>query len=409
MRFITSNAWSPALLLILACGAPTTPITVRIATFNASLFRDTAGGLIADLSTPRNPQGKVVAEIIQRSRPDVLLINEFDYDSLAAAVRLFQEHYLGIAQNVSSSTSASAPIQFPFRFLAPVNTGVPSGMDLDNDGTIGVRDNAYAGDALGFGRFPGQYGMLVLSRFPIDTSRVRTFRTFRWIDMPGAMLPSDPTTGRAWYSDSELEIFPLSSKSHWDLPITIGDRVLHILASHPTPPVFDGPEDRNGRRNHDEIRFWADYVTLGADGYIYDDRGGGGGLDEAASFAILGDMNADPHDGDSTSQPILLLLGNPRINAVVTPASEGAVEQAEHQGGANRAHRGDPAFDTADFNDRGNGPGNLRLDYVLPSSDLTIESAGVFWPRSDNSLFAIVGTFPFPASDHRLVWIDVRW
>jgi hypothetical protein len=52
-------------------------------------------------------------------------------------------------------------------------------MDLDNDGTIGVRDNAYAGDALGFGRFPGQYGMLVLSRFPIDTSRVRTFRTFR--------------------------------------------------------------------------------------------------------------------------------------------------------------------------------------------------------------------------------------
>jgi hypothetical protein len=55
------------------------PAIVRFATFNASLNRDVAGQLVADLSTPDNLQARTVAEIIQRTRPDVLLINEFDF------------------------------------------------------------------------------------------------------------------------------------------------------------------------------------------------------------------------------------------------------------------------------------------------------------------------------------------
>ena len=58
-----------------------------------------------------------------------------------------------------------------------------------------------------------------------------------------------------------------------------GSTTLHVLASHPTPPTFDGPEDRNGRRNHDEIRFWADYISPGQSGYIVDDEGRSGGID----------------------------------------------------------------------------------------------------------------------------------
>jgi phenylpropionate dioxygenase-like ring-hydroxylating dioxygenase large terminal subunit len=80
---------------------------------------------------------------------------------------------------------------------------------------------------------------------------------FRWKDMPDALLPDDPATPAPadWYSSDELNVFRLSSKSHWDLPIRIGKETVHFLVSHPTPPVFDGPEDRNGTRNHDEIRF----------------------------------------------------------------------------------------------------------------------------------------------------------
>ena len=181
---------------------------------------------------------------------------------------------------------------------------------------------------------------------------------------------------------------------------------MHLLASHPTPPVFDGPEDRNGTRNFDEIRFWADYVAPSLGGYIYDDDGAYGGLRPGAKFVIAGDLNADPFDGDGIPGAAQQLLDHPRINATVTPASPGGAEQAGLQGGANDSHVGDPAFDTADFDDVVTG--NLRVDYLLPSRSLRIEDAAVFWPTSDDPLFALVGTFPFPSSDHRLVWVDVR-
>jgi hypothetical protein len=373
------------------------PPVVRFATFNASLNRNAAGQLIEHLSTPGNAQAATVAEIIQRVRPEVLLINEFDFDPDGTAARLFQQNYLSVAHN------GAAPIEYPHRFVAPSNTGIPSGFDLNNDGSIGGPD-----DAFGFGFFPGQFGMAVYSMHPIALDDVRTFQTFRWADMPGALLPDDPATPEPadWFSADELAAVRLSSKSHWDLPIDIDGRIVHFLVSHPTPPVFDGPEDRNGRRNHDEIRFWADYVTPGrASAYIYDDAGLRGGLAPGARFVIAGDQNADPLDGDSVPGAAQLLLEHPRVNASVTPSSDGAVDAAARQGGANLTHRSDPAFDTADFAD--SAPGNLRADYVLPSRPLRIVDAAVFWPTADDPLFRLVGDFPFPSSDHRLVWIDV--
>jgi hypothetical protein len=371
---------------------------VRFATFNASLNRNTEGELIADLSTPADVQAQTVAEIIQRVRPDVLLINEFDFDAQGTAAQLFQQNYLSVAHN------GADPITYPYRFVAPSNTGIPSGFDLDNSGMVGGGN-----DAFGFGAFPGQFGMVVYSRYPIEAKQARTFQNFLWQDMPGALLPDDPATPAPadWYSPDELDVFRLSSKSHWDLPVRIDNEVVHLLASHPTPPVFDGPEDRNGTRNFDEIRFWADYVTGGRTSrYIYDDDGRVGGLPRGASFVIVGDQNSDPLDGDSIPGAAQQLLEHPRVNVSVTPESEGAVEQSALQGGANLTHQSDPRFDTADFADT--APGNLRADYVLPSSKLLIEDAGVFWPLAADPLFRLVGTFPFPSSDHRLVWVDVR-
>ncbi len=178
---------------------------------------------------------------------------------------------------------------------------------------------------------------------------------------------------------------------------------MHVLASHPTPPVFDGEEDRNGRRNHDEIRFWLDYIS-GSD-YAYDDRGRHGGLSDRARFVIMGDMNADPLDGDSTDNPLGKLLASPRINTSITPASLGAAEASQRQAGINLTHQGGAAFDTADFADT--TPGNLRADYVLPSVNLNLINAGVYWPRTEDPQFNLVGDWPFPSSDHRLVWIDL--
>jgi 3-phytase len=369
---------------------------VRFATFNASLNRSVAGQLRADLSTPDNAQARVIAEIVQRARPDVLLINEFDYDPVAA--RLFADNYLSVGQN------GAQPINYRYSFIAPSNTGVASGFDLNNDGRVVTTPGAagYGDDALGFGAFPGQFGMVVYSRYPIDRSAVRTFQTFLWKDMPGALLPP------GWYTPEELAVVRLSSKSHWDLPIEIGRRTVHFLVSHPTPPVFDGPEDRNGRRNFDEIGFWSDYVTPGRGRYIYDDDGHRGGLRPGSAFVIAGDQNSDPLDGDSIPGAAQQLLDNRWIDDAFTPSSAGAAEAAALQGGANAAHRSDPRFDTADFADVP-GPGNLRADYVLPSRiGLDVRGGGVFWPVRADPLFRLTGVFPFPSSDHRLVWLDVE-
>lgn len=401
-RFKLSLVWIGLAILIVSAATPAFPAragvtSVRFATFNASLNRNSAGALVADLSTPGNAQAQTIAEIIQRARPEVILINEFDYVDQGLAVGLFQQNYLSVSQN------GADPIQYPYAFVAPSNTGIPSGFDLNNNGVVGGPD-----DAFGFGFFPGQFGMAVYSMYPIDLANVRTFQTFLWKDMPGALLPDNPATPEPadWYSAEELEVFRLSSKSHWDIPILVDGTPIHFLVSHPTPPVFDGPEDRNGLRNHDEIRFWADYISPGQGGYFYDDQGRSGGLKPGQLFVIAGDQNADPFDGDSVAFAIQQLLGHPRINTTQTPSSEGAVEQSALQGGANTTHIGNPAYDTADFAD--GTPGNLRADYVLPNKALRIEASGVFWPISSDPLFRLVGTFPFPSSDHRLVWIDVR-
>jgi 3-phytase len=388
--------------------------TLRFATFNASVNRNVAGQLITDLQTGTDPQLRNVAEIIQRARPDVLLINEFDFYPDEQAARLFQRNYLSVSQH------GAKPIEFPYRFVKPSNTGIASGKDLDNDGQVATTPGtgAYGNDAFGFGEFPGKFGLAVFSRLPIDYRKARTFQLFKWKDMPGALLPDDPKTAapRDWYSPDELDVFRLSSKSHWDVPIDVGHgEDVHFLVSHPTPPVFDGPEDRNGTRNHDEIRFWADYINPGASGYIYDDAGRHGGLRPGQHFVIAADMNADPVDGDSTAGAIQQLLDNPRINTRSTPTSPGGPEQAALQGGANATHKGDPAFDTADFADT--TPGNLRADYVLPDRFTRIVSSFVFWPRTTDPLFPLVGTFDpallpngngFPSSDHRLVAVDVE-
>ncbi|OLF07656.1 endonuclease [Actinophytocola xinjiangensis] len=391
LLLLPALALAAGVLTAPAAAADQRPVDVRFATFNASLNRGAAGQLVTDLSTPDNAQAREVAEVIQRNRPDVLLINEFDYVPDNAAADLFRENYLQHGQN------GARPIDYPYAFTAPANTGVPTGFDLNRDGRLGTGDDAH-----GFGLFEGQYGMLVLSKYPIDERAARTFQTFRWADMPGAMLPDDPATPapRDWYSPEILDVLRLSSKSHWDVPIRIGRSDVHFLVSHPTPPTFDGPEDRNGTRNHDEIRFWADYLTPGRGGYIYDDAGRRGGLTPGARFVVAGDNNSDPNDGDSVPGAIQQLLYAPRV-IDTWPGSVGGHRAADEQGGANAGH-GTPAyFDTADFNDE--APGNLRVDYVLPSRGLVPTGGGVFWPVTGSPLARLND-----ASDHHLVRVDVR-
>lgn len=381
--------------------------TIRVATYNTSLFRDKDGQLVRDLEPGDNDQARKIAEVIQRVRPDILFVNEFDYDAAGRAAELFRTKYLAVGQN------GQEPISFDNFYAGPVNTGVPSGRDLGHNGKTGDGD-----DAFGFGRHPGQYGMLVLSKFPIEKDKVRSFQKFLWRDMPGAMLPIVPRSNKPFYNDDDLAIFRLSSKSFWDVPIEIpasqstvkraaagGSRqsTLHLLCSHPTPPVFDGPEDRNGRRNHDEIRLIADYINPDAakTDNLNDDAGHHGGLAATENFVIVGDLNCDPVDGEGLRSTMPQLLENPRVNSAFVPTSEGGPLTVKQFPDQFKDLHGDPSRVTSNFTEEGHGC--LRIDYVLPSKGLEVVRGGIFWPKPGDA-----GADAITATDHRSVWLDLK-
>jgi len=381
----------PPTMNSLDAGAQAT--SIRFATYNTSLYSENTGGLIKRLNE-NDAAAKKVAAVIQHQRPDILLLNEFDYDADGIAATIFQKNFLAIAQDNQT------PISYPYYYIAPVNTGVQSGMDLDNNGKVAGEGRDRGNDAFGYGLHPGQYGMLVLSQFPIDTANIRTFQNLLWKNLPGAMIPKNPISSDAWYKPEVWARLRLSSKSHWDVPISTPAGTVHFLVSHPTPPVFDGPEDRNGTRNHDEIKLWAEYLNNKNTQWLCDDKNICGGLSDEARFVIAGDLNADPIDGDGIPGAILQLLAHTRVSAFGTPRSEGAAISAQTVGQANLNHQGNAAEDTGNF-----GPkvGNMRLDYVLPSANIRVKNNGVFWLKPGDA-----GYQWMDASDHHMVWVDVE-
>ena len=363
------------------------PVQLRVATFNSALSRAQDGQLLSALSTENDAKAKAIAEIIQRVRPDVLLINEMDWDAQGKIANAFQNNYLNVAQQPDLN-----PLNYDHIYVPTTNTGTNSGLDLDQNGRVvdqpGSRD--FAGDSYGYGEFPGQYGMVIYSRYPIDVTR--TFQNFKWSDMPNNLIPTQ------WYGDVASSL-RLSSKNHVDVAIKVKDTTVHILASHPTPPGFDGEEDRNGRRNHDEIRFWVDYLNPQTS-YIYDDDNQKTPLQDGEHFVILGDLNCDPNDGQSRQDAIKNLLSNPRVQNPNQSAPGGAAA-AQADGQVNTTHTGDPAQDTANFSD--GVVGNLRVDYALPSATLPLLDHGLFWPTQGQPGFEAS-----KASDHRMVWVEVN-
>ncbi len=381
---------------------PTDSVALRVMTYNIEDVRT------ADLRNPEQPRLQKAAAYIQRLRPDILLINEITYDQPGdpgyvegeppgSNAGRFVETFLAVAQEPGLE-----PIRYN-TYMPTTNTGLASGLDLDNDGQIAdevpeipptnsdgspgpqtPEGRAYGGDAWGFGMFPGQYGMALFVRegLEIVADSIRTFRLLPWQAMRDAELPVNPETDTPWYDDEEITPFRLSSKTHMDVPVRLPNgTALHLLASHPTPPAFDGPERRNVLRNAAEIRFWHDYLD-GAD-YIRDDDGDATPFDANAPFVILGDLNADPDEGNATEPIQRWLLSHPRVQGSVAPQADSS---------------GIIAYPDLDPDDTAGW--GLRVDYVLPSTNLRVQASGIWRPTDTDTTGVAV-------SDHFPVWLDI--
>ena len=111
-------------------------------------------------------------------------------------------------------------------------------------------------------------------------------------------------------------------------------------------------EERNRRRNHDEVAFWRAYLDKGK---------------ATAPFILLGTANVDPLRGSGLRGAIEGLLAHPILQ--------------------------NPFGDTptAVFSDK--MPEGLQVDYLLPSADWTVVDQGI-------------ETVP-NASRHSLLWVDI--
>lgn len=369
--------------------------TVTVAQYNVQQLRT------EQVQRTGDEQAAAAARVIQHVDPDVLLVNELSNNFQQGwtgrhNAEAFLTDYLGVPQR-----SDLAPVDFDEWVAPPCNTGMPSGIDVFKDGLDpepGTR--AYGNDCYGFGEYPGRYAMAIYSDYPIREDAMRTFRTFRWKEMPEDKMPTDDRY-RIHFTPEERERMRLSSKTHADVPIAVDDGVLHLVVAHPTPPLNDGPENLNGRRCHDEIRLLGDYVR-GAD-YPVDDDGERGGLDPDARFVVAGDMNAEPGEsyrppdgGDPPGEKGNFhydaarrhLVENPRIDAEHVPTSPGGRE------------RGAPA--ATQFGD----DYARRADYVLPSAGLDVLDCGVVRPTADDD--PALREAVERASDHCLVWAEIQ-
>lgn len=337
-----------ALILLLLPFAAQADV-VRVATFNTELSRKGPGILLRDIKR-EDPQVQAVVDVLTATQPDIVALQGMDWDLNQRALAALSDRL------------REAGLDYSYSFSAQPNSGLETNLDLDGDGrTQGP------GDAQGWGRFTGQGGLAVLSRHKILGSEVQDFATLLWRDLPGARLPE--LNGKPYPSEQAQKVQRLSSTSHWITPIQTPGGRLNLMTFHASPPVFDGPEDRNGMRNRDEIRFWS--VLLNGD------------LGSAPSnrFVIAADANLDPDHGDGHKAAIRDLLANPRIQDP---------QPADPSGTMTTVHW--------------KAVGDMRVDYVLPSSDLTVVDAGVFWPDSDSALRASAEN----ASRHRLVWVDIQ-
>jgi len=332
---------------------------VRIAFWRVDFAAAGPGAALAAILA-RRPHTVAMAQVIAGLAPDILVLSGVDYDPR------------GHTSAALNALIAAQGYDLPHTFAPTPNAGMPSGVDLNGDGMAHGADDAH-----GYGAYAGARALLLLSRYPLATDRLRDFTQMLWRDLPGAMLFTGATP-------EQLAVHRLSSIAHVALPVLLPNGAdLWLLAYHAGPPLFGNHPDRNRNRNHDESAFWSHWLS----GELADKP-------PLGPFVLAGGSNLDPFDGDGLSEAMRRLLAHPRLQDP-RPTSPGGAATA------NADHIGPAEQDTAAWDEK---QGNLRVSYVLPSSDMTVLGSGVLWPLPGTPLDDLLTA---TGSAHKPVWLDL--
>ena len=305
--------------------------------YHTELSRKGPGLLLRDIARGTDEQVAAVVAVIAEAAPDVIVLAGIDWDLEARALSALQARLAEVGHPL------------PHAFTARPNRAIDTGLDLNGNGRLGEPE-----DAQGYGEFTGMDGLAVLSRFPVLSGQVVDASRMLWSDLPGALLP--------WpgQPDGVEDIVRLSTTNHWLVPVETGAGRLTIGTFFAASPVFDGPEDRNGRRNHDEIMFWSLLLDGRTD------------LPAPDGLVIAGQVNLDPDRSEGRREAIRTLLDRPEVTDPL------------------------PRQVTVDWQRDDLEP--MRVSYVLPTSAWRVTDAGIIGPTDLSKT----------ASRHRLVWVDVE-
>lgn len=365
-------------------GATGTPSHIRVGQFN---LREMTTKKLMDAA---DEQATAAAEVLARFAPDVVNINELQYD----------------IQGVPTSSSPGQPKADakPGTFggaaenakrLADRVRGVDPTADypyviqtLGNSGFLweGSNNGSAVFDLRGWGEWRGRFNTAILSKWPILEDQIRVIADFAWEDLPDNLIAQMETEQGLTVPQG----WPLFEKCLNVIPVQIGDEVVHFVLLHPVTPVYDVI---NTYRNHDELHA----LQLFLEGKLP----GVDPLPEGAKYVVIGDLNADPEDGDGIEGSIQQVLDHPGLTAFF-PEGHGT----KYSNGARNTYLGGCGLDDGSTVDDPTTHFQLQLDYLLPSKTLGTPTGGeVFFPdfKTAKDDFDLACR----ASDHRFVYEEI--
>ena len=288
-----------------------------------------------------------MAEIIQRVRPDVLLINEFDFDARGTALRLFQDNYLSVPHN------GAAADRLPLRLTAPSNTGIPSGLRPEQQRRFTpVARLRRRRVRLRLLPRPVRHGRLL--EVPDRRRRhpdVPALPVEGHAGRPAARRPGDPGRRRLVLPRRARRASGCRRRATGTCRSRSAARPCTSWSATRPRRSSTAPEDRNGTRNFDEIRLWADYVTARRTaGYIYDDAGRS--RRPAAGRDVRDRRRPELRPARRRQHPGLRSSSCSTTRGSTRrprPTARAASRRPRCRAAPTSTHRVGPAYDTADF------------------------------------------------------------